>query len=311
MFGTQLTLLTVFCIVIQVLILFEQFLHLFKRKKNKSTKRFVTFTILLIIYNLCSGLFPDKNISIPIYLQNIVAYCSGIVLAIYYVQYVYIEFSISPFKYLQVRTLIRYLSLTFVGLFIIPYLLYNDLALAKQLFLIFPILLAILFLFQVTIPIYKLCNSTSKDKYYRNRIVAGYVALLSLSLMPVIVAFGNVEPIEQSVVNFGYFWLAVALIKHNIHQSKKRDAFLIQLGYIDLHNNAQNINITTKFKKLNFSEREIEIANYILEGFSYKEIGNYLFIAEGTVSKHASNIFKKTDTPNKKAFITLFMVCSV
>ena len=39
------------------------------------------------------------------------------------------------------------------------------------------------------------------------------------------------------------------------------------------------------------------------EDYSYKDISNELFIAPKTVSKHASNIFKKTKTKNRKDFL--------
>lgn len=311
MFGTQIKLVTLLCIGIQLLILFEQFLHIFKRKKNGATKRFFWFTALFILYNLCSGLFPDKNIPISIYLQNIIAYSVGIILAIYYVWYVYKEFHIVPIKFLSIKNLIIYLSSTFIALFVIPYLLYHDLQIAKKLFIVFPILIALLFLINVSQPILRLYKNTPDNKYYRNRIFSGYLALLSIVFMPIIVAYGDLQTLEQSVVNAGYFWLAITLLRHNIYQSRKRDEFLLKLGYLDGHGNAKNESIIQSFKKLHFSEREIEIANFILDGYTYKEIGHYLFIAEGTVSKHASNIFKKTNTNNKKAFVALFSTDSV
>ncbi|GFZ81602.1 hypothetical protein GCM10011531_09810 [Aquaticitalea lipolytica] len=54
------------------------------------------------------------------------------------------------------------------------------------------------------------------------------------------------------------------------------------------------------------TRREIEIALCILNNVSYKKIAQELFIAESTVSKHASNIFKKTGVKNKRQFISRF-----
>ncbi len=62
-----------------------------------------------------------------------------------------------------------------------------------------------------------------------------------------------------------------------------------------------SINQTCKLYSL--TTREIEIAELILKGSSYKNIGKRLFIAEKTVSKHAENIFRKTGATNKVELI--------
>ena len=120
--------------------------------------------------------------------------------------------------------------------------------------------------------------------------------------MPIIVALGDFQVVEQLTVNGGYFVLAVALIRINIYQDLKKEQFLHRLGYTDDAREAKNIAILKYFSKLDLSKREIEVANLILEGKSYKQIGSYLFIAEGTVSKHASNIFKKAEVQNRREF---------
>ena len=45
--------------------------------------------------------------------------------------------------------------------------------------------------------------------------------------------------------------------------------------------------------------REKDIAKLICQGQKYKDIGETLFIAERTVTKHAQNIFEKTQVSNK------------
>jgi DNA-binding NarL/FixJ family response regulator len=54
------------------------------------------------------------------------------------------------------------------------------------------------------------------------------------------------------------------------------------------------------------TRREIEVAISIFKNLSYEEISKELFIAEKTVSKHASNIFKKTGVKNRREFSKKF-----
>ena len=62
--------------------------------------------------------------------------------------------------------------------------------------------------------------------------------------------------------------------------------------------------LNPKFLSKDLTRREIEIAMSILDNRSYKDIGEELFIAESTVSKHASNIFKKTNVKNRTEFMS-------
>ncbi|GAA4954381.1 hypothetical protein GCM10023314_30020 [Algibacter agarivorans] len=53
----------------------------------------------------------------------------------------------------------------------------------------------------------------------------------------------------------------------------------------------------------NLTNRENEIALQIIKGHSYKEIAENMFIAYGTVRKHASNIYVKSNSSNRVEFI--------
>lgn len=52
------------------------------------------------------------------------------------------------------------------------------------------------------------------------------------------------------------------------------------------------------------TKREIQIANLLVEGKSYKDISEELTIAQETVKTHISNIYRKTNVSNKVGLIT-------
>lgn len=65
-------------------------------------------------------------------------------------------------------------------------------------------------------------------------------------------------------------------------------------------------------KRLSF--REQEVLEHLVQGKSYKEIAVELSISTETVKKHASNIYKKTDTHNKfelKYCVLEYTTCSL
>ena len=47
------------------------------------------------------------------------------------------------------------------------------------------------------------------------------------------------------------------------------------------------------------SEREIEVLQWLTSGASNREIGQHLFITEGTVKRHVYNIFGKLKVHNR------------
>lgn len=61
-------------------------------------------------------------------------------------------------------------------------------------------------------------------------------------------------------------------------------------------------------KLFRFTNREIEIVKSIIKGYTYKMIGETLFISEKTVAKHSENIFRKIGASNKVELINKLCV---
>jgi DNA-binding NarL/FixJ family response regulator len=56
----------------------------------------------------------------------------------------------------------------------------------------------------------------------------------------------------------------------------------------------------------NLTEREMDIANAILEGLSYKMIGDKFYISLDTVRAHVKNIYKKLSINSKSQLFNIF-----
>ncbi|WP_431217157.1 ATP-binding protein [Puia sp. P3] len=91
------------------------------------------------------------------------------------------------------------------------------------------------------------------------------------------------------------------------HSEKQRKAILSKaidhLSIMNGHSENKPTNGTDYFeancKLYKLTAREKAIAKLVCEGYKYKEIGEKLFIAERTVTKHVQNIFEKVDVSNK------------
>ena len=56
-----------------------------------------------------------------------------------------------------------------------------------------------------------------------------------------------------------------------------------------------------KIKTLELTEREIEVLQLVVLGYSNKEIGKKLFITNHTVKAHLTQIYKKLEVTNRTA----------
>jgi DNA-binding CsgD family transcriptional regulator len=309
MFGSEMKLITFVIIIIECFIAFNFIFSSFQFPENEGIKRFVKLTICMLCYNFFSGIFPDYDIQwVPMIFQHIISYAVGIIAALYYVNYLYSEYDINEYKLLSVKSLLIAIVLSFIVFFIVPLVITSDLILSKKLFIYIPIAIGIYFLARVGGNLYNLYNIEVdfNEKHYRLRIISVFLALLSIVAMPIIVSFGDYQTIELLAVNFGFLVLTFILLRDLVFQEKKRTSFLKKMGYIAGQDTNQNISIIKKFNDFELTQREIEIGSLILENKTYKKISDTLFIAEGTVSKHASNIYKKTNARNKDNFICSF-----
>lgn len=84
---------------------------------------------------------------------------------------------------------------------------------------------------------------------------------------------------------------------------QKRTALATAFNALSASTNFKSQPVSNAFDQncqlYNLTSREKDIAKLICEGYKYKDIGETLFIAERTVTKHVQNIFEKIGVSNK------------
>jgi len=101
-------------------------------------------------------------------------------------------------------------------------------------------------------------------------------------------------------MNIAFFNITALEIDRYLYFLEYRDKLN---GVFDFYKQSETNLLEPRFLKKGLTRREIEIALSMLNNQSYKEISEDFFIAESTVSKHASNIFKKTEVKNRAEFL--------
>lgn len=311
MFGTEVKPITFTFICIELIVLFFQLPNYLSRRQDKSRLRFLILILAFIFYNLCSGLFPDKQIPINTLVQNILAFGSGILLATYYFYYLVQELNISQEKLFNTRVLFWSLVLSFLIGFILTYLLTGSIQLSKRNFIALPVLISVYFCITTVWFLAQRRKQALKDTPFKLMIYSGYIGIIFMATMPVVVFFGDYQTINNGLVNISFVLTFYAYIKYYLFQSKVEYNLLRKAGFLQIReskNEKLSYKQSSLLKKSGLTSRQLDIAYLILQNknMTYLEIANEMCIAEGTVSKHASNIYKKTLCTNKKEFIEEF-----
>jgi signal transduction histidine kinase/DNA-binding NarL/FixJ family response regulator len=108
----------------------------------------------------------------------------------------------------------------------------------------------------------------------------------------------------------------IETVLENIRKQKRAilQASILNLKALDNPESFQLAEPSSKFeqtcKLYRFTNRETEIVKSIVKGYTYKMIGEILFISEKTVAKHTENIFRKIGASNKIELINKLCVTS-
>ncbi len=293
MFGTEMKASTFFISIVEISILLYavyQFSQANKKSFTKAQIRFIVLVFLFLFYNVCSGLFPDHKIQIPLLIQNTSAFGSGIVLACYYFYYLSKEFNIEQNRFFNTKLLITTLVGSFIIGYISVYLVTGNAALAKKSFILFPVIVSLYFCYKTLAFLFhsKMNQFSSNHSPYFKLKVTGYTGIIFMATMPIVVFFGDFQVLNNSLVNCSFFVSCYA--------------FYLSSNYLK----AIKITSTENHIFETLTKKEKEIAHLLLQQISYKKLAQELFIEYKTVTKHASNIFKKTNCSNLGEFISKY-----
>lgn len=298
-FGSEMVLLTFIIGAIQFLSLFIHFGVLISRPYNRANWRFLLLIFLFVYYNVCSGLFPDRNIYwINPLMQNILAFSSGIILASYYFYFLVKEIEISQRRFFNIKFLVVSLFLSFILLYLTVYLFSKDFDLAKQIFIIPPVVIGCYFCVNTIQEIRLKSTQNNIRGLYRSLNIAGKLGIVFMSTMPIVVSIGDYQLINNGLVNVSFFLIWISYYILLVVQAKNEKE-------LNSFNNKRSGKLYVT--EIGLTPRELEIAAYILKGDNYNDLSEKMYINHKTVSKHASNIFKKAACCNREEFIRKFL----
>lgn len=301
MFGTNLHLVTLFYLVLGLILLFIQIAACLFRPKDSRRLRFFILILLFILFNTCNGLLPNPAYVLPVLVQNIIAYSSGIALATYYFHFLIKELNIKSNKYYNTKFLLSSLIISFIIGLIASYLITGKVNFTEEIFIVPPIFIAAYFCIRTLIFIFK--SQEDVSSHYKSLTLSGYIGAMFMSSMPIVVYFGDIQPVKTGLINISFLLTAFAYYKNQLYLSRMEYMTLNSLGF---YAEKEKSFLNNAIIDAQLTAREIEVSNFILKELTYEEIGEMLHISTNTVSKHASNIYKKLNCSSKQEFIDCY-----
>ncbi|WMJ89028.1 LuxR C-terminal-related transcriptional regulator [Anaerocolumna sp. MB42-C2] len=156
------------------------------------------------------------------------------------------------------------------------------------------------------------------DKINESMIKSGIKKLLIVSLImfPIMVLDTLIEklPVIGGYFPYGIFSIFIYyilfsgmslfyIIKNFIILSNTPANSIKNVGITDVNSHSEQMEEI--FKNFNITNREREVINLLIEGHSYKSIGDKLVISLPTVKTHIYNIYKKLGIKNKIELINI------
>ena len=300
MFGTSLHWTTFFYTLIDLILIILAFIQS-RRLEHTNLSRYIILGALFVVYNLTGGLLPIDNFPGPFITQYIITYGVAIAMCVYVVKYLYNEYDIIVLKFrLTVSNIAYYVIACFLLLFLVPYY-FNDSIELSRIYFSVPVSAICLY---ICWAFFKKISDPEKPYPFvvrRNRF--SLISIVCIGLLPILTVVGDYPWLTFSVMNTAFYCITFMEIDRYLYflenKGKMREVF-------NYYSNLKSDSIASQFDKNGLSRREMEIAMSILENKNYKQIAKDLFIADSTVSKHASNIFKKMDVKNRVTFLKQF-----
>jgi DNA-binding CsgD family transcriptional regulator len=256
--------------------------------KNRGAKRIILLNLSFLAYNMFYILGVTK--SIDVYVNNGFLILSGAFLTSMSTMYVANVFDLVEGRKqnltLQLALFFGALPLSYLSVHFITITEYGGvLDPTKEVPNISVLIISILILLGIAV------TRSSSEKVMRLKRFLVFFVLLNAFSFPLYLKAGH---IEQMLILNQFFLIAGGY--QLMMQSKFSNAIYSKLSVTPVIESS-----TEQLQEL-LTQRQLEVAELMIEGYSFKEIEHELNISYNTVTKHASDIYDKMNCKGQLAF---------
>ena len=259
---------------------------------KRSDWRFLLLIAGFLLFNVTNFYALFEPGAIDIRLQLLIANGCGIVMAIYYAVYLSIKFNKKEEKKASGKFLLPILIGTYLTGVFVAYIFDGNYRIAEGLLLVLPIILSIGFCVSLERHLKKL-DSFKMKKEKRVTIYSSYAAIVLMAANPLISVATGYYDLNLSLINILFLLTVGAYMYRLVLEQREENEALTRIGFFT---------DPRSIFAYELSERQLVVASMILRDVPFAVIADKLNIAPNTVSKHASDIYKKTNTVNAENF---------
>lgn len=292
-FGTQIHILTFIFITLEFMMFSYQLIYCLYRPQEQNRFYYLGLLLLMLFYNITGGLFPDPTLQLPVSIQEMIAYGSGFLMASYFPFYFYKAFDLQKLRWHVRYGVPLFLFAPYVVFFVIDYAIRGNLEKDLIYGMVVPFIYAMVLLYAMLSAIRKKYTAERNRKQYLEEI-AMYCAISPWAALAVFGVVEESQVLEVICTNTGIVVLSVLFIRKTILKARKDHE---QLREFTMHGNEKVFEANCQ--RCGLTKREIQIAPYVIEGRTHKQIADLLFIAERTMTTHIANIYRKTGAHSK------------
>lgn len=297
-FGTQIHLITFIVIVLEFGMFLFQLAYYTIKPQDKNRKWYLILLLLMLVYNITGGLFPDPKLELPISIQVMIAYGGGFLTASYFPFYFYKAFDLKSLRWHALFGVPLFLMLPYLVFFIVVYASNGNLDADIRYGMIAPFVYALVLLWRIFIAIRrKYAVKKNKTEYFEE-------IAMNLAVTPwaSLAFFGLIEKsqvVEVLCANSGIILITMLFIRKAIKQSHWENKLLQTITFDGTRPGVFQENC----QRFGLTKTEVKIVEMLYEGMSNRNIADKIFISEETVKKHIQNMFRKTGVRNRTALI--------
>lgn len=298
-FGTQMHIVTAVFIGLEMIMFLFQMASYLYWPRDSSRKWYLLLLMLMLLYNITGGLFPDPQIEIPLKIQEMIAYGTGFIMASYFPFYFYKGFDLKSLRWHALFGVPLFLILPYIFFFVILYAINDQLTIDIRIGMIIPFAYAFVLLWAIFRAIHRQYNLDGNKFAYLEKL-AMYVAVTPWAALAF---FGLVEEnqlIETLCTNTGIIIITILFVSRSLRMARE-----------DLNNQLKKPTIDSmppdefmaNCLHYGITKTEILVVQKIYKGMRNREIASTMYISEETVKKHVQNLLRKTAVKNRAALI--------
>ncbi|SDE65986.1 regulatory protein, luxR family [Mucilaginibacter pineti] len=302
LFGTEMHPVTGLLAAMELFLLGAQLMSWLYFPKDRRGLLYVWLLVLMILYNIFGGFFPDPSLSwIHIKLQMMLAWGSGFAVAAYLPYYFYAAFELKKLKFFAFKGMLFFLALPYFIFFVAEYHLSEDIDFSIRWGLIAPALYGVAFFWYAFKAIGERYRGNLESE--RLEMYLTYIAVLPWICMIPFGYFRVSQLTEVLTTNTGFLVITAILAARSVRErrqqrdEKDRTIILLKLTAAEI--------FEANCLKFDITPRERDILQYIKLGMTNKEIGEKLFIAEKTVGNNLQNLHLKTGAKTRTELVNI------